>query len=193
MTLTNWPRVISPWVRCPACGVPIAFAQEQLAGYFESLPLICPSCQSSHDWWSVASQEIEDNLMHNQAFVLVGAVTGIFQLLLKPGERLTYRFTDYGVPGDAKILYVSYTPNGGNLFPAEIHGNVPPRRLMSKEITASRGAIHGRSVSSWTLKSMSWLAGCHHPRTTSLSKVLLTAFEAYASGHTSPDGSCQPT
>jgi hypothetical protein len=42
------------------------------------------------------SRRSEDNFMHNQAFVMVGAATVVFRLKLKPGERLTYSFTDYG-------------------------------------------------------------------------------------------------
>ena len=34
-----------------------------------------------------------------------------------------------GIPEDAAILQVGYTPQGGGVFPIELHGNTPLRRI----------------------------------------------------------------
>ena len=76
--------------------------------------------------------------MLNHAFLPIGAKTNIFTVKLRSGERAHYKLTDYGVPQDARVLYVNYTPSGregGVLFPAEIHGNVPTRPWPRHEVT----------------------------------------------------------
>ncbi len=98
--------------------------------------MACSNCRQTVDWWRVVSLAIEDNFMGNQAFELVGSKTILFELTLQPGERLTYRLADLGLPPNAKVLYINYTPQGaGGLFPNELHGNVPTRRYPRGEVT----------------------------------------------------------
>ena len=125
---------IAPWVRCPECGHPIQIEDSQVIGYFSGKPVVCAKGHKVADWWKTACQEIEENFMLNQAFAFIGAQTIIFQLVLQQGKRTTYRFSDYGIPRDARILYVNYTPQGGGLFPIEMHGNVPMRRFFNDEV-----------------------------------------------------------
>ena len=42
--------------------------------------------------------------MLNQAFAFLGAQTVIFQIDLQPGKRVAYKFSDYEIPADARIL-----------------------------------------------------------------------------------------
>jgi AcrR family transcriptional regulator len=117
--------------------------------------------------------------MHNQAFAFIGAQTLLFQLLLKDGQRTIYRFSDYGIPQDAKILYVNYTPSGGGLFPLEMHGNVPTRRFLSNEVVLYPMPFAADKTPEDTEVNVmvSWV-----PRTASDEswQSLVDAFEAYA-------------
>jgi len=131
------PRYIAPWARCPGCGHPIQIEDKYVIDYFNSRPILCTNCQRSLDWWATVCREIEDNFMYNQAFAFIGARTLLFQLVLRGGQRTIYRFSDYGIPPDAKVLYVNYTshtPDGRGYFPVEIHGNVPTRRFFMNEV-----------------------------------------------------------
>ena len=72
--------------------------------------------------------------MGNLAFSLIGAKSTIFKVKLESGLPTHVNFSDHGVPKDAKILYINYTPHGGDLFPIEMHGNVPIRHLVPTEV-----------------------------------------------------------
>lgn len=128
------PMYVAPWVRCPECGQPIQIADRQVTGYFSGKPVLCTTGHKVEDWWKTACREIEENFMHNQAFAFIGAQTIIFRLDLQLGKRTSYRFSDYGIPRDARVLYVNYTPQGGGLFPVEMHGNVPTRKFFTDEV-----------------------------------------------------------
>lgn len=176
-----FPNHVAPWVRCLSCSAPIVFMQEQLASYFRCVPLACPSCNASHDWWSVALSEIQNNFMLNQAFVLAGASTAIFKLNLIPGRRLTYRFSDYGIPKDAKILYANYTPGAGGLFPIELHGNVPMWRPVSNEVSVFPVPVGvGVEPAITNVNVMvSWVSSSINDESF---QCLIEAFEAYSAG-----------
>lgn len=117
--------------------------------------------------------------MYNQAFAFIGAQTLLFQLLLKSGQRATYRFSDYGIPSDAKILYVNYTPSGGGLFPVEMHGNVPTRRFLANEVVLYPVPFSANQTAGDTEVNVmvSWV-----PRTANDEswQSLVDAFEAFA-------------
>jgi hypothetical protein len=109
----------------------------------------------------------------------------MFKLVLKPGERISCRFSDYGIPADAKILYVNYTAGEGGLSPIEMHGNVPARRLISNEVTLypvpfPSGPVDEAEAGETDVNVMvSWV-----PRTADDEswQTLVDAFEAFAQG-----------
>lgn len=170
---------VSPWIRCPSCGAPIGFSSEKLASHFEGRRLKCVKCGSEHDWWAVACREIADNFMFNQAFTLVGAESSIFTLVLLPNQQLTFKLSDHGMPKDAKVLYINYTPSGGGLFPLEFHGNVPRRKHPSDEITifpvpfGNKGEPQATEVS----VLVSWISSSRDDESY---QNLIDAFEAYS-------------
>jgi hypothetical protein len=168
---------VAPWVRCPSCGHPIQINNNQVVNYFKQQPIQCESCHASLDWWTTSWKEIEENFMHNQAFAFIGAQTLLFKLTLKPGQRTAYRFSDYGIPADAKILYVNYTPSGGGLFPIEMHGNVPTRRFISNEVVLFPASFPGQPGNDTDVNVMvSWV-----PQTANEEswQSLVDAFEAF--------------
>jgi hypothetical protein len=172
------PFEFPTWIACPACKDTIWFNAERIPDYFKSIPLICPKCQTSNDWWSTACKEIENNFMFSQAFVFVGARTSFFKLLLRNGQQFRYKYSDYGIPVDAKILYVNYTPCG-ELAPYEWHGGCPTRKMKYDEVVGFPVPITDNKAPADTEVNVmvSWVP-------TSISddsfQNLVDAFEAYS-------------
>jgi hypothetical protein len=130
------------------------------------------------DWWATARGEIEEHFLENQAFAFIGARQAAFKLHMQPGERLTYRYADYGIPPGSRVLYVNYTPGGAGLFPAELHGNVPPTRRFQGDGVQIYPVPWGDKPSRTELSVLiSWV-----PRTADDDSWdnLVRAFEAYA-------------
>ena len=61
--------------------------------------------------------------MYTQAFGFVGAQSTLFEFMLPPGKSTTIEFGDYGVPDEARILAINYTPQSRRLFPLQRHSN----------------------------------------------------------------------
>ncbi len=148
--------------------------------YFDKTPVTCSACKASVDWWATVLREVRDNFMMNQAFGLVGARSTIFRITLRPGERTRYSLSDHGIPADARVLYVNYTP-GGNLFPAELHGNVATRRHARNEMVLWPIPLTGLGEPRPTDVDVmvSWVP---HLQLDASWRNLVDAFEAYASG-----------
>jgi len=129
---------VAPWVRCLECQASVTVHEQYIVDYFYSRPVFCPKCKTTIDWWKAILREVQDNFMHNQAFMPIGAQSKFFVLKLKSVERCHYKLTDYGIPEDANILYVNYTPSGndqGSLIPVEFHGNIPTRHWPRHSVT----------------------------------------------------------
>lgn len=126
---------IAPWVPCSNCNTPITAEEKFMFHYFNEDVINCKACNHKLDWWSVMLAAIENNFMLNGVFAAVGAKSKIINIYLKPNERTTYKLSDYGIPKNAKILHVNYTSQGGNLFPAEIHGNDATLRVRHDQTT----------------------------------------------------------
>lgn len=170
---------VPPWVQCPERGQPIQIEDRLVTGYFSGKPVLCANNHKVEDWWKTACREIERNFMLNQAFAFIGAQTIIFRLDLQPGKRTSYRFSDYGIPRDAKVLYVNYSPQGGGLFPVEMHGNVPTRKFFTDEVVIFPAPFEGDNLAIETevIVMVSWV-----PRTADDEswQNLTDAFEYYA-------------
>lgn len=130
---------------------------DYLKGVFQT----CPSCGQLIDWWKSSCHVLEENFMGNLAFSLVGAQTSVFSIMLRPSERVSFRFSEHGVPAGAKILYVNYTPQGGQdaLFPLECHGNTPTRRFRSDEVVVypMPASNTGHSVETKVSVMVTWI------------------------------------
>lgn len=174
------PIEIAPWVRCPRCGAPMTIQDAYTVAYFDKAPVRCPACSAELDWWATILREVRENFMMNQAFGPVGAQSVVFRIALRPGERTQYKLSDHGLPPDARILYVNYTPEGP-LFPVELHGNVPTRRAVRNETTLwpvpPLNPADARPTEVNVL--VSWVP---HSQLDASWGSLVDAFEAYASG-----------
>jgi len=128
--MSEAPRsgMMAPIVWCPHCGGGLPYDTRITLAYFYGKELACPRCGKKIDWWKTLLGMLNENGFVQQSLVPIGAEATWFEVLLLPGERQWIDFTEAGVPSDAKILDINYTPNGpGGLFPVEFHGNQPMR------------------------------------------------------------------
>lgn len=103
--------------------------------YFEGTKGICPrnKCGKHIDWWECILHSIKKRSTFNQ-FASLGAKTTVFSIFLEPDTPYSMSFADHQIPSTAKILMITYTPQG-NLFPNETHGNTPMRHFIPNTIT----------------------------------------------------------
>lgn len=117
-------------VPCPECSTVITVNAQKTEDYLLGKQLTCESCNTSLDWWKVLSTFVKTNHMFTMALSIIGAQSSTFTIVLEPETVFTLRFQDFGVPENAKILSINYTPyNCGDsgLFPVELHSNQPRR------------------------------------------------------------------
>jgi hypothetical protein len=174
-------RQIPPLVECANCHTDINVDENEIpAAYFRGVLQSCPECSLPFDWWEVMLTAIRHPMPFGQQLAPVGARMTMINVLLRPNQRLTVRFSDHGVPDDAKIFLVHYTPQSGGLFPIEMHGNTPRRRGVPSEVQlfpvpmgdGSNGETQVNILVTWApidQLNYAWLS-------------LVDAFEAYHAG-----------
>lgn len=101
--------------------------------YFYSRDIKCPKCGSLISWWSQLLTQLQWPVPHF-SLAPAGAFDTWLLLTMKPGEVLTVKLEDFGIPPSAKLLHVGYGPQGDGLFPLEQHGNVPLRHIIPHTI-----------------------------------------------------------
>jgi hypothetical protein len=116
------PLTIAPNFHCPHCRAPNPITPTAANAYFASASWGCSECNKPVDWWDTVVATIENNFMYTHAFGFVGAQTTICTFELQPHRTSTVNFGDFGVPEDARVLAVNYTP-AGPLFPLQWHSN----------------------------------------------------------------------
>jgi hypothetical protein len=180
-SMPDLPFHVEPWIRCPPCGAALTIQDRYTTEYFEGTSVLCPRCGASLDWWTTVLLEIRQNFLLRQAFAPIGARHLIFPITLRSEERTHYKLSDHGVPANAKILYVNYTPEAP-IHPVEIPGgNITTRRPNRHEVTMWPVPWENVDVAdvARTAKvtvSVSWVP--HSPLDASWEN-LVTAFEAY--------------
>lgn len=181
MTASGNSRIfdIPPCLRTMCCGTWLQIDQARFEAFFERSEIRCTCCGKPVQLWKTSLREISENFMLNQAFSLVSARTTVFSIWLKPSQSTQYKLSDFGVPEDAKILYVNYT-SCGNLWPIELHGNVPtlrgPRQTMHLWPVPPRDGDVPKDTEVNVM--VTWVP---HSKFDDSWKNLVAAFEAYAS------------
>ena len=170
---------IAPWVPCKKCKAPIVVESIYIEKYFKAESISCTKCNSEIDWWTTIQHAIRENFMLNQAFSTLEAKTNLMDLHLEPNTRTRIKLSENGIPLDARILYINYTPDDGGLFPIEIHGNVPHRRTLGDEIRIYPIPISNNDTVSTTKTSVmiTWVK--HSADEHSLVNIT-DAFESYS-------------
>lgn len=117
---------------CPYCKkVSLNISDMNLAIYFANHKMYCPGCNTELNWWSL----LLSNIRSHSAFYLfdiVGAFDTTFSFDLTLHKEVVINMDELGIPKSAKILSMSYTPNGTGVFPVEIHGNNPVRHHIGR-------------------------------------------------------------
>jgi hypothetical protein len=170
---------IAPWIPCTQCNAPIIVEEVYTDNFFKGIHVSCESCRSDLNWWDAVHRAIRENFMFNQAFSVLGANTNIIKVILRPNSRSCIKLSDHGIPFDARVLYVNYTPQGGGLFPLEIHGNVPRRKIIGDEIWLYPAILSNEQEASETevAAMVTWV----NHTTDEIDLVNITdAFEAYS-------------
>lgn len=117
---------LDSWFHCGQCKTTLFLkGEEGFELFFTENAGTCPECGSKVDLWRVLLDAVLNNFMLMGAFVAIGARTTAFSLDLKANETRELVFKELGVPEDASILSINYTPQGGGCFPIELHGNTP--------------------------------------------------------------------
>ena len=117
---------LDSWFHCGECKTTLFLkGEEGFELFFTENAGTCPKCSTKVDLWRVLLDAVLNNFMLMGAFVAIGARTTAFSLDLKANETRELVFKDLGVPEEAAILSINYTPQGGGCFPIELHGNTP--------------------------------------------------------------------
>ncbi len=126
---------------CPSCGAP-AYSVDAVQSYFSQSG--CPGCGTHNDNWRLVLEGLafEWPLGGGLAPALVGARGVAIRMELEPSEVVSIDFETFGLPQDARVVSVNYTPVGGSVFPVELHGNQPDRRF-PKQVS-----LYGRPIGS---------------------------------------------
>ena len=132
------PIHIPPIIPCPECQTAFSVEEKFIIDYFIGSIISCQHCKTSLDWWNVILSSIKCNFSLFFAFSAIGAQSLVLDVPLELGKTKHLRFNDYGIPPDAKLLYINYTPythGGCALSPLEILGGVPIRHLIPHEVS----------------------------------------------------------
>jgi hypothetical protein len=166
---------------CPKCShtqLPLALVA---GSYFEGKEMLCRNeqCRKPIDYWSATLGFIGGEGIPTILLVSIGARETFFDITLSAGMTKEIDLTQHGIPDDATLLGITFTPQGADCFPQVMHSNqVPFRSLKSKfhvyglPISDGEGGNIEVDVA-WVQKgdnTISW-------------SYLLDAFEAMASHH----------
>ena len=113
---------------CDACNRVLPPLETIAADFFDNNYVCCSKCGSKVDLWQTVRMVARDGLNGLWGLQSLGAKNTFFTFSLAPDETKTIDLAEFGLPTDAVILSVIYTPNGSGCFPVEIHGNDARRR-----------------------------------------------------------------
>lgn len=176
------PLNLPPLIRCPHCNSSIATSSKITITYFYEVEFLCPYCKENIDWWDAILKGVKDNDFLFQILAPVNAHSVSFQFTLSPDRRVKINLADYGIPGDAKILDIIYTPNMGGLFPVEMRGNRPLQRIVYREMVLYPIPLSDYIEPKETVVNMmvTWVP---HTSADESWQNLVDAFEAFSHGH----------
>lgn len=124
---------------CIECNKGFYVNAQLLVNYFKMIQNFCPHCKKNLDLWAITLKSMNSFL--SEALALVGAEHTFFVLTIYPPEQfgsnqknaIRMKFSDFGIPSDARILDVSTTvtvpgsENDGYLSLLAAQGNSPYR------------------------------------------------------------------
>ena len=108
-----------PW-ECPECKRQFHFTADLIDAYFSQKNIVCPACSHKDSPWMVALKMIRGPMPWG-LFYPLGATTTVYftKLFLNTVTRINLH--DHGLPKDAVILDLTYTPS--KMFCIEMSSN----------------------------------------------------------------------
>ncbi|HEX4863799.1 MAG TPA: hypothetical protein VFV02_06990, partial [Acidimicrobiales bacterium] len=124
---------IGPFLLCPHCKEGRKFEEQTFIKYFQGTELLCRNCSKKINLWKGVLSLLTDSPFIR--YGAIGANSTAFQVPITLGEPREITFEEFGVPSEAQILWLNYTPQGGNLQALEMHGNTPSRYSIPSVVT----------------------------------------------------------
>ncbi|MGX4757416.1 hypothetical protein [Acinetobacter baumannii] len=126
--------LLAPFVLCLDCNNFLNFSTSNILDFIQKKTMKCESCQNDINWFETVKNGIFDNFMKNAALGFIGCKSSILNFTMEPNTTFELNFENYGIPQNAEILYINYTPQDGNLFPVEMHGNTSTLRFKKNKV-----------------------------------------------------------
>jgi hypothetical protein len=109
----GYSGLVAPTILCMGCGKPNPIPDTFYTDYFLNNKYSACDCAKVADAWEQALHSIKTNFMLTNALDLIGAHSTITVFELKECTSYTLKFKNIGIPEDAKILHINYTPPRG--------------------------------------------------------------------------------
>ncbi len=114
------------------CGAMLPPLRQIVGQFFDSGGVPCARCGKQVDLWESASKLMQ--LDFPITLTAAGASETFIQFQLSVGEVKQIELTEFGVPANATVLAIGYTPQGSGCFPLEFHGNIPTRQIIGTKV-----------------------------------------------------------
>lgn len=125
--------IVSPYICCSHCNRPNTISVDFFESFFSHVSEKCGGCGSVINDYNTIHYQLTLNLLNNNPFYLIYAQSSIIQIGLESEKPFKLDLIHCGISHEAKIIYINYTPTG-DLFPLEMHGNVPIRNTINHSI-----------------------------------------------------------
>lgn len=168
---------------CPQCHYVFPPIWAAAPAYFEQGSVECGECNSKADLWQVVLARICTNpFIPSLALEQIGATRTRFTHTIEADKYHEIPLDSVGIPSDARILQVGYTPqgsaDGGVVFPIEWHGNVPQRRISNVLRLLGRPGVSGDGTVGTVCPVAIWVLWVHQDTKEDGWPYLLDAFDA---------------
>jgi len=110
--------------KCDKCSFNIEFDQYKHFAYYFFSKIYCNNCKQIIDLYKIYLNLISRNFLLVDALACIGANNTTFVIKIKKHEEFCLEFSKFGIPENAKIFFVSYTPQGP-IMPVECRFNNP--------------------------------------------------------------------
>lgn len=177
---------IGPALWCP-CHQEISIPADVVHRYLAGEPATCSNCSASQDWWSALLGAVKSVM--TVPLSVVGAHSTYLRVTLTPGRATMVDFGAAGVPEDAQILKVYYTPTSHDdsipLFPMQVTTSQPEPPWIHRQVKIYGHPLDGREAvdSSFLGVFIAWLPAGD----ADASRLqLVSAFDAYTRGDYQP-------
>lgn len=172
---------------CPKCFYVFPPISDAAAIYFEQGYIACSECSARADLWDVVLARMNVDPTPTMSLVCLGATQTSFQREIAADKYHMIDLTEVGVPRDATVLQVGYTPQGvqgqGSVFPIELHGNVPQRRVVGNVLhLLGRAMISGDGTVGTVNRVSIWVLWVPFEKAESWSYIV-SGFDAFVAQH----------